>query len=238
MNRFILTAIVLFAIGCKNAQDKNKPEITGLWVVEEVKVGEEQMTPNARWMRFNEDSTQQSGNGWLQHSIGTYSYSLTDSTLTITNTNGYEDIYAPFKVSFKDNNMLWKRVEDGANVTVILKKTNKLPQAYGDVLLGVWDLEKITENGKDVTPLYDEEQKNYLYMRWDGKFIVNNSTAGRTRGIYNVHAHKPEVELIVSINDTLQRERWQFEATDSTLVFENTKTKTKKYYKRIFRMPN
>lgn len=241
MNRLIIIIFLsLFILACGEKQQSIKTQknsIVGLWVVEEVKVGEEIMTPNARWMRFNKDSTQQSGNGWLQHSIGIYSYNNTHKELRITNTNGYKDTYEPFKVKLQDEKMLWSRTEDSVNVTIVLKKTKKLPQSDGNKLLGVWSLVKITENGQDVTQLYNEEQKNYLYMRWDGKFIVNNSTAGKTRGIYNVHAHKPQVELIVSINDSLQKETWKFEATDSTVVFTNTPTKTKKYYKRILQFP-
>jgi hypothetical protein len=35
-------------------------------------MGNNEMTPIARWMRFNKDSTQTSGNGWLQHSEGSW----------------------------------------------------------------------------------------------------------------------------------------------------------------------
>ena len=47
-------------------------KIEGLWEIEKVKVGDKEMTPIARWVRLNPDKSQKSGNGWFQHSIGTW----------------------------------------------------------------------------------------------------------------------------------------------------------------------
>ena len=45
------------------------------------------MTPNARWMRFNPDFTQESGNGWFQHSLGSWSLNSIKGELSIVNDN-------------------------------------------------------------------------------------------------------------------------------------------------------
>ncbi len=66
---FFLIVIILLYQSCAN-----KSNIEGLWVVKLVKVVNQGMTPNARWTRFNSDSTQQSGNGWFQHSYGTWKF--------------------------------------------------------------------------------------------------------------------------------------------------------------------
>ena len=42
--------ILLVCISCKK-----QSKIDGLWEVTKVKMGENEMTPNARWMRFNAD---------------------------------------------------------------------------------------------------------------------------------------------------------------------------------------
>lgn len=64
--RLFFTLLILLSLpACEG-----KPSIDGLWLVKSVKVGGDEMTPNGRWMRFNTDSTQESGNGWFQHSVG------------------------------------------------------------------------------------------------------------------------------------------------------------------------
>ena len=45
--------------------------ITGLWGIDKVEVGIEELTPVAKWVRINENGTYQMGNGWLQNSEGT-----------------------------------------------------------------------------------------------------------------------------------------------------------------------
>ena len=78
---------------------QNKSTIEGLWIVKLVKVGEEEMTPNARWTRFNSDLTQESGNGRFQHSYGTWKLNTKSKELTIKNLNGLKDLNAPFKIT-------------------------------------------------------------------------------------------------------------------------------------------
>jgi len=206
---FLMMVILLFSCS-------NKLEIDGLWVVENVKVSDRNMTPNGRWMRFNSDSTQQSGNGWHQHSVGTWRFPPKTKELEVINTNGYEDTYEPFIVSFSNDTMIWKRTEDSHEVTVILSKTNEMPQTYADQLLGLWDLEKAMENGNDITTKYDSDQKRYLFFRWDKRFVIRHTPDGTVTGVYNVNGHQPEMTWIF---DDRNKERlsWKFDVSDEKL---------------------
>lgn len=105
----LLTCLLM--VSCEKSN-----RIEGLWVVEEVAVGEQEMTPNARWMRFNADSTQQSGNGWLQHSYGTWSMNEKTGELSVENVNGLDDPYGAFDVSVGKDTMFWSRQEEGQQV--------------------------------------------------------------------------------------------------------------------------
>ena len=69
--KIIKTFIFILIAACLlSCEKENRNSIHGLWLVEKVEVGENSMTPVARWTKFNADRTQTSGNGWLQHSNG------------------------------------------------------------------------------------------------------------------------------------------------------------------------
>ena len=84
---------LLLLISC-NKEDNNS--IVGLWEVEKVSMGDHSMTPIARWMKFESDNTQVSGNGWLQHSYG--NWSLTGKDLSVEDFNGVSDNTNPFSI--------------------------------------------------------------------------------------------------------------------------------------------
>ena len=116
--RFLLIIAVscFICFACKK-QEIKESAIDGLWLIEKVKVGKDEMTPIARWVQFRKDSTQTSGNGWLKHSYGTWSLNKTNH-LKIINTNGLIDNADPFLVNIHENVMTWKRKEDNQNVQV------------------------------------------------------------------------------------------------------------------------
>lgn len=229
---FIVSLIIALSFfSCKKVK-----RIEGLWIIKSVVVGDEVMTPNARWMKFNSDFTQQSGNGWFQHSIGTWNFNQNSQELSIENTNGLIDQSEAFKVSFDANNMIWKRIEEGQNVKVTLEKTNELPKTYGDKLLGLWKLEKSKGNGI----FFDEsiENNEYLFLRWDKRFLINSSN-GRIRGVYNVNGHKPEIEFI-PYNDKIKRSFWKVEYNDEQISLKllNSDSLVVKSFVRIHEFPN
>lgn len=224
-----LSILSLILISCDT-----QPSINGLWVIESVKVGEEDMTPNARWVRFNADYSQQSGNGWFQHSVGTWSLNENTNQLTVIDTNGTIDSSEPFRVSFYENNMIWKREEEGQQVEVRLRKTDTLPQTFGDKLLGLWLLEEAKGDGGFFTE--SESSNNSLFLRWDRRFVIRTEQ-GRVTGVYNVHGHRPELELIPYGEQNRSFWRVEYGKDTITLSLLNSEKEVIRTFKRINEFP-
>ncbi len=226
---FILI-ISFLLMGCEH-----QPSIEGLWQVKSVTVGEENMTPNARWMRFNSDFTQESGNGWLQHSIGTWRLDPNNHELTIINTNGIDDSSGPFSATISENEMTWKRIEEGQPIEVKLEKTSQLPTTFGNQLLGLWGAEQSNGNGSFFTEKV--QSSDYLFFQWDNRFTLE-SEKGRIKGIYHVNGHRPEVELI-PYNTEYHRESWKIDFKENriTLSSLNTDSTLIRIFKRIHEFP-
>lgn len=236
MNKTVFFVIVLMVAatlpGCRE-----ESSIEGLWVVQHVKAGGQEMTPNARWMRFNADGTQQSGNGWFQHSVGTWSLDDQKHELTVVNTNGLTDPSGPFTINIEKDVMTWNRVEEGEKVIITLKRSDELPQTYGDKILGLWQLEKATGNCNYFTPTGNSPSTAYILFRWDKRFVIH-SEKERINGVYNVHGHKPELELI-PYGENLNRDFWQigFEQNAITLKLLNTDSLVTRKFNRIHEFP-
>jgi len=213
---------------------ESEPTMEGLWVVKSVTAGEREVTPNARWMRFNNDFTQQSGNGWFQHSVGTWQLNPSSDELTITNTNGLDDQSVPFKVTLSKNEMAWKRMEEGLIVEVKLERANQLPTTSGDQLLGLWKLEKAVGDGKYFSE--SEEADDYLYFGWDKRFKTG-SERGQFTGVYHVHGHRAEVELIPY--RALGRNSWSIKFGEHVLELQllDTDSTVIRSFKRIHDFP-
>jgi len=226
--------IPLFTICIALMNCEKKSTIDGLWIVKSVKVGEEEMTPNGRWTKINPDFTQQSGNGWFQHSIGTWSLDSETQELTIINTNGLNDSNGPFKINLEGNSMIWKRNEEGQDIEVFLQRSDELPTTYGDNLLGLWQLEKAVGNG----PYFEPDGLGVIYFGWDRRFMIP-SAKGRINGVYNVHGHKPEVELI-PYGKELNRDFWKIDFGENSISLSllNSDSTVTRQFKRIYDFPN
>jgi len=234
MNKLLfITLIFFFILPACNQQ----PSIEGLWVVKQVKVGNREMTPNARWMRFNADSTQQSGNGWFQHSYGTWKMNNKTQELSVIDLNEINDPYEPFKVRIENNMMNWTRTEDGENIEVTLEKSEQLPATFGDKILGLWKLEEAIGDDEYFSPNENEPTSDYIFFRWDRRFVLNSKKA-KVNGVYNVNGHKPEVELIPD-NEQLNRSVWQidFEENAIDLKLLNTDSLVSRKFARIHEFP-
>lgn len=230
-----ITAILILVtllISCEKKQT-----IEGLWVIKTVKVGDQDLTPNARWMRFNADSTQQSGNGWFQHSFGTWKFDRQTDALSVSDSNGLLDPYGPFNVRIDKNAMYWDRKEDGENVELVLERSEKLPETYGDKLLGLWKLESAQGDGQYFKLLDQTLQNECLFFRWDRRFVINTRQK-RINGVYNVHGHRPEVELIPYGNE-FTRDFWSidYEEDHITLKLLNTDSTVIRKFVRIHEFP-
>ena len=232
-----ITSILALSIILSFFSCENTATIEGLWVVKSVIVGDEEMTPNARWTRFNSDLTQESGNGRFQHSYGTWKLNQNSNELFIENTNGLEDINEPFVISLNQSEMIWERAEEGQNIKVILERSSQLPETYGDKILGLWELEKAIGNGSYFKESDKKEINDYIFFRWDKRFVIE-SEKDRVNGVYNVHGHKPEVELI-PYGGQVKRDFWriQFEENQITLKLLNSDTIVTRQFRRIHKFP-
>lgn len=220
-SRFIMTllSIVLF-ISCQKTHDATHA-IDGLWQVKSVKMGDQEMTPIARWMHFHKDSSQVSGNGWLQHSTGSWSFNQNKNSLTIRNTNGIEDRYEPFQVHFKDQRMIWNRTEDNHPIEVILERIEKLPTSEANKLYGLWRFDSIFENGNEITEMQNPSKKGILFLRWDGTYELRNYPEGERYGIFKTHAHRPQLDM-VSYSKDPEYQFYEFQVENNTLFLTAT----------------
>ncbi|MDT7832092.1 hypothetical protein RQM59_06850 [Flavobacteriaceae bacterium S356] len=226
----IWAAILLTA--CKSKE--NNTSIEGLWLVEKVQMGTQEMTPIARWTRFNANYTQSSGNGWLQHSVG--SWGLDGNKLSVENTNGISDGFEPFQVSLEGEKMIWKRKEEKDTVHVFLKKIEKLPTSKGNDLFGLWKLVGYAENGVDATSKINVPERAMIHFRWDNVYVQHNMPAGKRSGVYKIHGHKPEIQMI-NYGDGNSFDFWKFEIVDDMLIMTSTDKTTEIKFKRSHQFP-
>ena len=217
-------------------------EIVGLWEVAGVNVGNEIMTPVAKWMRFKENGTFQSGNGWLQNSEGTWTFNEEEMTFQSKSKNGLIDPFGPFNLSWEGSKMVWDRVEDGARVTVTLNRVEKLPKAISDDLVGLWDLSKVFSKGKEIQDQQDPNDKNYIHIRWDRIYRERTSEGKRTTGYWHIHGHKPEITFL-SHEQGRNPETWKAKVNESALelTLEGLSKSNKglvKIYERLNNFPD
>ena len=180
--------------------------ITGLWEITLVTVGDEQMTPVAKWTRFNEDGTYQSGNGWLQNAEGKWVFDEDAQTISMEETNGLKDPFGSFSMEINENSMIWKRMEEGMQVTIHLTRVNKIPKAPADQLVGLWS--EINEQ--------EAETGHIFFFRWD-RIYREMDQSGKGTGYWHMHGHRPEVTLL-SHNEGNAPETWKVEVTDTKLI--------------------
>ena len=208
-------------------------QLEGLWQIEKVEVGNQEMTPIAKWARLNKDQTHESGNGWNQHSIGSWNYNSKENKIMISNENGLEDAFGGFTIKqLSQEKMTWWRVEEGEEVTVHLNKINNIPSSPANTLLGVW---KLNSNPKEVS----NENISYLFLRWDNILVSRQENEGRRYAAYKTHGHKNEVEFIY-YEDPLRLERWEysFDGKNTLLLSKNDEGKiTELRYERINYLP-
>jgi hypothetical protein len=169
-------------------------QLTGLWEVNKVTVGEETMTPVAKWFWLSEDMKTTSGNGGLENSKGTYIYDYVKSEVLFSDANGQKDPYGPFAVKIESDDMTWIRTEDGAMVMVYLEKTKEKPEAPWDRIVGNW---------VRTDQSYGEAGENQsIFIRWDRRYVARNGLFGENRyGVWHIHAHRPELRLISDQGD-------------------------------------
>lgn len=175
---FFLSLVSILCLGACQPESKS-PGIVGLWQIDLVTYEGEDMTPQGRWMCFNKDLTQTSGNGWTQHSIGTYQ--LKNDSLSVFNSNGWIDPNEAFAVQIQGDSMTWTRQEGGAPLQVKLSRITELPQTQADALYGYW--------------VSETDSTESILFRWDKVFVLQTDSL-RIQGSYRTHGHAPRIQLI------------------------------------------
>ncbi len=173
-------------------------DIIGLWEVVNVQVGEQEMTPIARWNRFKEDGTFESGNGWLKSSAGTYEYDEMKKSLLPKETQGLqlEEDFGAFSVDINADEMIWKREENGEPVKVLLSRIAEQPKSPADQIIGLWMLTHIKEAGSSDIRAIEEKELQMFLIRWDRIYREMSVAEGRKTGYWHMNAHKPEVTML------------------------------------------
>ena len=228
MNKFTMWCFFTLMLQATACYCQN---IDGLWLVDQVLVNAESMTPQAKWIRFHQDGTQESGNGWRQHSIGTYTFSKEDEILQMQSLNGLKDLAEPFEVTLRGDSMFWNRNEEGAFIEVKLTRVQELPAAPVDKLLGLWELMEIIkhEDHKAVA-----KEKPFIYLGWDNRFRMRNINSEEMRGVYQVHGHKPEIRFY-GRNKLLFVAQFEMSGNNEVEMLLDGKTFR---YKRIYEFPD
>ncbi|MEM7108198.1 MAG: hypothetical protein AAF519_08225, partial [Bacteroidota bacterium] len=80
-------------------------------------------------------------------------------------------------------------------------------------------------------------ETDYLFLRWDRRFVIQANGA-RINGVYNVHGHKPELELI-PYSSVLERDFWSvnFDNDKITLTRLNSDSIITRTLSRINEFP-
>jgi hypothetical protein len=179
-------------------------------------------------MQFNAYSTHTSGNGWLQHSIGTWSL-FAENKLAIKNVNGLIDTLEAFNIILNKNTMTWNRKEEGENVKVFLERIDKIPTSDGNELLGLWKLNEVRLDD------HMEEIKisKTLYIAWDNKYFLELESNKKEYGIYKVHGHKSELQM-VNYGEHPKFKFYHFSISDKKLTLTNKHNKSILIYSRIY----
>lgn len=200
----------------------NNSEIVGLWEVGKVIVGEELLTPTAKWFMFEADGTLHSGNGWIQNGLGSYNYDEDTKTLLQAN-QGVTDEYGAFQVTIEGQQMTWKRVEDGTPVTVTLSKSIKKPLGPWDQLQARWVVEKAEGINPQTGKLVSEYIMNpdiYFFM-WDRRYRKYDETGKIVeRGVWHIGAHSDQLWMITNSDNS--KTEWKLDISKEQMIWTRT----------------
>ncbi|MEJ0031447.1 MAG: hypothetical protein WDO15_14215 [Bacteroidota bacterium] len=176
------------------------PPVDGFWLVTKVTVGSREITPVARWFKLDQGK-QVSGNGWVQHSFGTYKFDKTKSELLFVTTNEPEDEYGTFKVVRTGPLMTWTRKEENELVVVELKPITEVPMSPADQVKGLWVL--------------NSDQKSFLFIRWDHQYVKQINAHERISGYWFFDELRPEITFIT---ENQEQEKWTVTIEDQKLI--------------------
>lgn len=221
--------LLSFTLAFLSAVISLSAQLTGLWEVQSVVVGKEQLTPVAKWFKLEADKSVTGGNGGVRNTIGTYQYDANANTLLYFNENGKADEMGSFQIKISGNGMEWHRKEEGMEVTIGLQRVEEIPLAPWDKIVGLWKWQ-------------EGDDWHHLQIRWDREYRLRtpqsiNDTQLLTleSGIWHINGHHPHLRLISNKGDEFDSE-WtiQFEGNDQMILTADTEGDTTvRQYKRI-----
>lgn len=205
--------------------------IIGLWAVERVQVGTEEMTPTAKWFEFIENGKLTGGNGGITNIRGSWRYDTNNKQLEQLN-GGQADPYGPFNVEFSQGQMFWERFEDGQKVKVSLFRVVEKPLAPWDLIIGEWFNDKAEGFDKETNQIRSvyAMTPNSFYFGWDGRYRKYDQEGNRIEtGIWHIEAHSPWLWLI---NDEGSKKvGWSIDIRENQMTWTNSgETETLKVY--------
>jgi hypothetical protein len=190
-NKIILTFLLFLSLTNLYAQ-----KITGLWKVDRVIVGDQVMTPVAKWFKFEKRGQYTAGNGWQQNDYGSYSYNKKEKTF-LPKSAIQANEFGAFKIGIKGSEMQWSRMEQGMQVVVNLTPTTQITMAPKDSLLGIWEIEKYTRiPDKNEGDSIQHKKIEKLVFSWTQNYVQFLASGEKKRGYWYVHAHRPELRFI------------------------------------------
>lgn len=219
----ILITTLIFLIVSLSTQPQT---ITGLWGVNEVLVGTRVVTPVAKWLRINDDGMVQSGNGWTQNSLATWTYDESKHFFLTKNLLKAPDPFGGFYVTLTNEKMIWRRIEERDSVQVTLSRIDQLPMAPADSIQGRWTLTSTTDKSSTVSTIQQ------MQIRPAGLFNLTKSNGDREIGFWHMDPHESRFFLISfdkSVQDKIYRvsfDKEELTMTDvedsSTLLFRRS----------------
>ena len=233
-----IRALLLIVITICSVQINAQP--TGFWEVTKVSVGDQEMTPIAKWTKINNDGSYQSGNGWLQNSEGTWEYDSRSKVFTPKETNGIIEPYGGFTVDQAGDNMTWQREEDGALVTVNLSRIEELPKAPSDKLVGLWDLVSASDSGTDIQNQIDPDDNYNIFIKWIRTYS-ERSSGGKGTGFWFIHPHRPELTIMSHDSENKPIQSWMISFEKDQMVWTGNSDSNRGQvlkYSRLFEYPN
>ncbi|MBU3012010.1 hypothetical protein KO506_11400 [Polaribacter vadi] len=231
MKYFLTLTLTIFFFSCNEKNTQEDDNIEGLWLVKKVNVDNKDLTPIAKWVRFNADGSQASGNGWLQHSVGIYNLNI-ENQLTVTNTFGIKDDAESFKVNIDKNNMTWQRKENDLDIIISLEKTDKLPTSEANKLFGLWKFDSIIKDGKEVSESLNPSKKAMLFLRWDNTYELRNYPLGEKYGMFKTHSHKAQIDMVSYAKESIFQ-FYTFSLVNDKLLLKATNNDTEIKLTRI-----
>ena len=192
MKRSFVFSISFLMISALHAQ------FTGLWQVDEVRVGDQVMTPVAKWFEFHQDYRLIGGNGGLRNLNGSYEQDIEAKTLLFHDAAETPDEYGPFTYKIGKDELVLKREEEGMPVSVFMSRTTEQPVAPWDQVVGRWRIMKQSEG----TP-----QMNSISIRWDRRYALRTE-AGQQAGVWHINAHAPVLRMLSDAGDD-QDSQWE-----------------------------